>query len=850
MKILVVAAACLLAAVAVGLDPEEAVRRPRGLDDGEFLVDTCITLVPMPGDQRSEAVAFDGTNYLALWTDQRLGTDDVFGARVSQDGRILDVDGIPIAVGGGGQSTAAVAFDGSNYLVVYEDYQGSSQIHGIRVSLSGTVLDSTGFVICPGPRVSFPSVACGTANLLVVWQDYRNDTADIFAARVTREGTVLDPDGLALTRRSGDAWTPEVAFDGTNYLVVWYDDRHGYDDVLATRVTSAGAVLDPNGILVCNAANHQRSPFVAYGGGCYLVAWEDRRGASSDIYAARVSPAGTVLDPNGLVLCSVERTQWYPSVAHDGTNFLVGWGDWRGDASVFASRVTSTGTVLDPNGRRISHPTEYADRPKLAFGNAHYLAAWTCGSWNRDIRAARVSTSCTPLDSAGFLVSASVNSQRNPAAAQSGTDFLVVWEDVRTGPGRSIYGARVNQTGTVLDSQAFEVSTAAGVVNRPAAAFDGTNTLVVWEDSRNGPVDIYGARVSAGGEVLDPRGIAIRSGTDIYMAPSVAFDGANYLVVWESYRLGAYSDVYGARVTPAGVVLDTLGIAISATEFSEDHASVAFDGTAFLVAWQDYRNGSADIYGARVSGEGLVLDTAGIAISTASGGQGLPVAVSDGANTLVAWVDSRWGGEAYDIYGARVTQDGAVLDPTGIPISRGPGRKLLPTAAFDGADFAVIWQDDRSDTAYDVRGARVTPAGVVVDSFPVVVREGGQRCPVLSRSAGGPVFLGYQGRAGLVGGKTYNADRIWGKINPLSGVARYETPVRRSPAPAPAVVRGQLRMPQGIRASLLDITGRRVMVLLPGRNDIRHVAPGVYFIRGDSGWPGGKGSSVKIVIQR
>lgn len=83
MKILVVAAACLLAAVAVGLDPEEAVRRPRGLDDGEFLVDTCITLVPMPGDQRSEAVAFDGTNYLALWTDQRLGTDDVFGARVS-----------------------------------------------------------------------------------------------------------------------------------------------------------------------------------------------------------------------------------------------------------------------------------------------------------------------------------------------------------------------------------------------------------------------------------------------------------------------------------------------------------------------------------------------------------------------------------------------------------------------------------------------------------------------------------------------------------------------------------------------------------------------------------------------
>jgi hypothetical protein len=39
--------------------------------------------------------------------------------------------------------------------------------------------------------------------------------------------------------------------------------------------------------------------------------------------------------------------------------------------------------------------------------------------------------------------------------------------------------------------------------------------------------------------------------------------------------------------------------------------------------------------------------------------------------------------------------------------------------------------------------------------------------------------------------------------------------------------------------ALLDITGRRVMDLQPGPNDIRHVAPGVYFVVTPSPLPSG-----------
>jgi YVTN family beta-propeller protein len=46
----------------------------------------------------------------------------------------------------------------------------------------------------------------------------------------------------------------------------------------------------------------------------------------------------------------------------------------------------------------------------------------------------------------------------------------------------------------------------------------------------------------------------------------------------------------------------------------------------------------------------------------------------------------------------------------------------------------------------------------------------------------------------------------------------------------PALVRGVLPLAGKSRAALLDIAGRKAADLVPGKNDIRHLAPGVYFI--------------------
>jgi hypothetical protein len=284
---------------------------------------------------------------------------------------------------------------------------------------------------------------------------------------------------------------------------------------------------------------------------------------------------------------------------------------------------------------------------------------------------------------------------------------------------------------------------------------------------------------------------------------------------------------------------------------------VAFDGANFLVAWGDDRGGYSDIYGARVTPQGTVLDPSGFVISQAAGYRYLPALGFDGASFLVVWQDQRGG--SYDIYGARVTPQGTVLDSSGIAVSTAANDQWSPAVAFDGAKFLVIWEDYRNnrDTS-DIYGARVSPAGSVLDEFPVVTQERNQRYPALASGPGSQMFLVYEGWAGTVGGKTYNADRIWGKFGPFPGVEEDPKPQAASYKLGPSIVRGVLNLQSEI--ALLDISGRKVLDLRPGANNVGCLSPGVYFVVengsgvGRSGpcrtMQGFKGSGNKVIVTK
>ena len=749
------------------------------LRTGEFLLDTNIVYVPEPHNQETPSIAAGGSIYFIVWQDSRDGSCPyIYGARVTLDGTVLDPTGIPISTGTGGHGySPAVAFDGTNFLIVWS--QGDGDILAARVTPTGVVLDPTGIGISTAMNEQYlPSVAFDGTNYLVVWQDRRSDSFDIYGARVTPTGVVLDPVGIAISTAFYDQWSPSVAFDGTNYLVVW--DNYGdspLGDIYGARVNQSGTVLDTMGIPISYGAGDQDFPSATFDGSNYLVVWQDSRaGSSKDIYGTRVTPAGTVLDPTGIPISTEASGQYSPSVAFDGTNYLVVWFDFRNPCDIYGARVTTTGVVLDPSGILLSNAVNSQLYPSVAFDGTNYLVAWQDyrSDSTFDAYGTRVTPDGTVLDPAGIPISTIANYQWFPSVAFDGINYLVVWQDLRGGFYDGIYGTRVTSTGIVLDPTSITISTATSTQYSPSVAFDGTNYFVVWQDGRNDSsyYDIYGARVTPTGVVLDSTGIHISTEASVRGLPSVAFDGVNYLVVWLDGRNVYSCDIYGARVTPAGAVLDTAGFIISTAAYEPGSPSVAFDGTNYLVAWYDFRSSSYDIYGARVTTTGVVLDPAGIAISTALDEQCSPSVAFDGTNYLVVWHDFRRG--SWDIYGARVSLAGAVLDSAGIPISTEASEECSPSVAFDGANYLVIWEDWRSGPGNiysDIYGARVNQSGVVVDTFVVTAQPGDQLSPCIAAGSAGQLLTAYSCFTDSINNHPANTMRIWGKFYPFTTIA-------------------------------------------------------------------------------
>ena len=237
----------------------------------------------------------------------------------------------------------------------------------------------------------------------------------------------------------------------------------------------------------------------------------------------------------------------------------------------------------------------------------------------------------------------------------------------------------------------------------PAIAFDGNNYLVVWEDNRFGvnDLDIRGQLVTTGG-VLVGENFYICNESHHQYEPAIAFDGNNYLVVWEDDRFGVNdTDIYGQRVTTDGGLLGG-NFYICQPPNNQYRSAIAFDGNNYLVVWEDRRNASRDIYGQRVSAVGGRVG-GNFCICNEGHAQVGPVIAFDGYNCLVAWCDYR--NASLDIYGQQVDRSGGRVGGNFYICNEGHNQSW-PAIAFDDNNCLVVWQDDRN-ASLDIYGQRV-----------------------------------------------------------------------------------------------------------------------------------------------
>lgn len=673
---------------------------------------------PSAHDQQQPALACAGAICLAVWQDDRITryNTDVFGARVSAAGIVLDPAGVAIATGASDQTRPAVASNGTDFFVTWDDSL-TTDLKGGRVSAAGAALDGAGLTISAAAGTQQHStVAWDGTNYLVAWEDDRGGQAHIHGARVSAAAVVLDPLSLRISPALAVQQSPAVACGGAKCLVTWEDNATTDSEIHGALVDATGTVLNPADLVISAAPGRQQDPSVAWAGTGFLVAWEDARSGSSDLYGARVTSAGNVLDATGLVLSTAAANQRTAGVACDGTNCLVTWTDLRSGYAIYGTRVSAAGAVLDVAGLLISAAGDNLVTPAIAWTGTGYLSIWATVS-NRSSTAWDIAG--VQIDQGGNATSPSVfisvaaNQQRAPALAWGGTSYLLVWEDARSGTNWDLFGARLGLDGALLDPVGLPISLALGDQLSPAVAWDGANYLVTWQDSRLGNWDIFASRVSAAGQVLDPGGLALCVEAQQQFRPALAFSGSEYLVTWEDDRSGD-GDVFATRVSPAGVALDSGGRPISSASWAQGSPSVAWGGTSYLVAWADYRNLNLDIYAARVTSAGTVIDPGGLAIATGTPSAYAPAVAWDGTNYLVTWSESRDAQE--DIAGALVNPAGLLSG--GVTIASGLSPRRFQALAWDGASYVVAWEDARSGV-WDLFGARVGDSGRVAAEAPL-----------------------------------------------------------------------------------------------------------------------------------
>ena len=344
-------------------------------------------------------VGSDGSTFLVAWRDYRNGTDDenadIYAAIVDTDGNVLNVDDddateddIPIIVAEGDQFVDAIVWNGASYLVVWTDYRnGDADIYAIRVSRDGLPEDESPFVIASGPgEQRHAAAAWDGQSFLIVWEDEEGDGYDVKGIRMNSAGAFMDAEAQTFLGGAFDQYAPALWFNGSLFLVVALSTEDNDNaDVVATRVTSDGDILDPVGIsLYADPDVAAETPSVSHLGDDFFVVWADNRNEDPDaserdrgIYGVRLDNEGGLL--GNVMISDISSDQKNPVVASEGDNALVVWEDTRvsDHGDLYGIRVDSNGELIEADDVSISSEYLEQDFPSLLWSETIYFVAWS-----------------------------------------------------------------------------------------------------------------------------------------------------------------------------------------------------------------------------------------------------------------------------------------------------------------------------------------------------------------------------------------------------------------------------------------------------------------------------------------
>ena len=513
------------------------------------------------------------------------------------------LDGTLVCSAANRQDGPQLLSDGSGGVFVtwYDQRFGISNydIYAQRVNASGVPeWTANGVSVCGATATQFLPrlVSDGSGGIIIAWWDVRSGDADIYAQRLNGAGVPQwTANGVAVCTATGDQVDPELVGDGSGgVVVVWDDARFGISDydIFAQRLNASGAPQwAANGVFVSGAAANQRISNVASdGAGGAIVAWEDSRGGTRDIYAQRMSFLGVAQWAiNGVAVCTAANDQFEPQLIGDGSGgSVMTWYDARvASNDIYAQRLNGAGVPQwTANGVAVCNASGNQAIPRLATdGSGGAIIAWEdVRSGDYDIYAQRLDASGVPRWSFnGVVVSAVFGFASYPEIAADGTGGAVVVWDGDYGS----FAQRLNAYGFpqwAANGVAVSASGGAifGLVNNGNDAF-----VVAWGDFRAGHHDIYMQRIEnryGAWGIPEPRITFVRD--------NAADQGGVVALDWDAsqrdelnQRLVAYYSIWRAVATPPASVAQSASSTPSTPVLASRNVSADFHGPGTYVEY-------------------------------------------------------------------------------------------------------------------------------------------------------------------------------------------------------------------------------------------------------------------------
>jgi hypothetical protein len=497
-------------------------------------------------------------------------------------------------------------------------------------------------------------------------------------------------------------------------FVVWQDSRtDSLGDIYAQRFDMSGNRLwGSSGVAICTAVDAQESPVLCSNGqGGIIVAWQDRRTSTYDIYAQALNGNGTLLwlPSTGVPICTAPANQVLEVIAPDGSGgAIIAWRDLSLtlNANLFAQRVNGAGaTQWTSNGVSVcAAPGQQTDLRILPDGIGGAFLVWRDprnGSFNNDIYAQSVD----PAGNArwatdGVPVASAVLDQAEPSISTDGKfGLLVAWQDVRNGTDSDIFVQRIKPDGNprwpangvqLCDQDSSQV--------HPLVASDGiAGAIVAWTDARVSSryTDIYAQRVDSTGAVAwAPNGIGVCTADSAQFTGTLVPDKSGGVILgWDDERGAANDeDIYTQALTRNGAIRWTAnGVRIATAAGTRHLTTSAADGFGgALFGWEDHRSGFTDLYAYRISPVGTGVEPSSPA---AKAGLLSPRPNPFNPHTTIEFAldqPSRFRLAIHDVQGRliRVLAEGTA--PAGNRSVAWDGSRADGTPCASGAYFAVL----------------------------------------------------------------------------------------------------------------------------------------------------------------